>query len=55
MGDRITQWLLRHPFAHPVELCIVSVVMPVHPADPYSLARIRSPGRLWRQRMPKRS
>lgn len=41
-GDRITQWLLRHPFAHPVELCIVSVVVPVHPADPYSLAGLES-------------
>ena len=41
-GDRITQWLLRHPFAHPVELCIISVVMPVHPADPYSLAGLGS-------------
>ncbi len=41
-GDRITQWLLRHPFAHPVELCIVSVVVPVHPADPYSLAGLGS-------------
>ena len=41
-GDRITQWLLRHPFAHPVELCIISVVVPVHPADPYSLAGLES-------------
>jgi nucleotide-binding universal stress UspA family protein len=41
-GERITQWLMRHPFAHPVELCIISVVVPLHPADPYSLAGLES-------------
>lgn len=41
-GERITQWLVRHPFAHPVELCIISVVVPLHPADPYSLAGLES-------------
>jgi len=35
-ADRIIQWLRLHPFANPVELCVVSVVVPVRLADPYS-------------------
>ncbi|MBA5868276.1 MAG: hypothetical protein GDA67_16400 [Nitrospira sp. CR1.3] len=37
-ADRITQWLLRYPFVNPVELCVLSVVVPVRLADPYNLA-----------------
>jgi len=41
-ADRITQWLLRYPFVNPVELCVLSVVVPVRLADPYSMAGLDS-------------
>jgi nucleotide-binding universal stress UspA family protein len=36
-ADRIKQWLLVQPFANPVELCILSVIVPVRLAEPYSI------------------
>jgi nucleotide-binding universal stress UspA family protein len=36
-ADRIKQWLLVHPFANPVDLCIMSIVVTLHLADPYSI------------------
>lgn len=36
-ADRIRQWLLVHPFVNPVELLILSVVVPLRLADPYNL------------------
>jgi len=37
-GDRIVGWLHDHPFMNPVELCILSVVVPLGVAEPYMLA-----------------
>ena len=37
-ADRIVQWLQRHPFMNPVELCILSVVVPLKVAEPYMMA-----------------
>jgi nucleotide-binding universal stress UspA family protein len=34
-ADRITHWLTQHPFAAPVELCVLNVVVPVGLDDPY--------------------
>jgi len=34
-GDRIAQWLQAHPFTHPVEVCVLNVLEPVRPVDPY--------------------
>lgn len=34
-GDRIVQWLRAHPFTHPVEVCVLNVVEPIRPIDPY--------------------
>lgn len=36
-AERIKQWLLVHPFVNPVELLILSVVVPLRLADPYNL------------------
>ena len=36
-GARIKAWLLAHPFKHPVELTIVSVVRPMPTTDPFHL------------------
>src|SRR5512147_3080885 len=36
-AERIKQWLLVHPFANPVELCVLSVVVPIRVADPYNI------------------
>ncbi|HEY6084711.1 MAG TPA: universal stress protein, partial [Nitrospira sp.] len=41
-GERITQWLLRHPFINPVELRVLSVVVPLKVADPYQVAGVES-------------
>ena len=37
-ADRIVGWLHDHPFMNPVELCILSVVVPLGVAEPYMLA-----------------
>ena len=37
-ADRIVGWLHDHPFINPVELCILSVVVPLGVAEPYMLA-----------------
>lgn len=34
-ADRIVQWLTRHPFATPVELCVLNVVVPIGLDSPY--------------------
>ena len=36
-ADRLRQWLLVHPFVNPVELVVLSVVVPLRLADPYNL------------------
>lgn len=36
-AERIKQWLLVHPFVNPVELRVLSVVVPIRLADPYNL------------------
>jgi nucleotide-binding universal stress UspA family protein len=34
-ADRITQWLIHHPFADPTNLCILHAVVPIGLDDPY--------------------
>lgn len=34
-ADRIVQWLTRYPFAAPVELCVLNVVVPIGLDSPY--------------------
>lgn len=41
-GGLIVQWLKDHPFKHPVELCILSVVVPLGVDDPYLAAQWES-------------
>ncbi|HXH85272.1 MAG TPA: universal stress protein [Nitrospira sp.] len=41
-AGRIKEWLLVHPFANPVELCILSVVVPIRVADPYNIGGFES-------------
>lgn len=41
-ADRIVQWLQRHPFIDPVELCVLSVVVPLRAAEPYMVAGFES-------------
>lgn len=41
-ADRIIQWLRLHPFENPVELCVLTVVVPVQLADPYYMAGVES-------------
>jgi len=41
-ADRVIQWLRLHPFANPIKLCVVSVVVPVRLADPYSMAGVEA-------------
>jgi nucleotide-binding universal stress UspA family protein len=40
-ADRIVGWLHDHPFMNPVELCILSVVVPLGVAEPYMLAGLQ--------------
>jgi len=44
-GDRIAQWLTKHPFTDPVELCVFNVVVPFDvknaPQDPRSAAPLQ--------------
>ncbi|BFU94833.1 MAG: putative Universal stress protein [Nitrospira sp.] len=37
-GIRIARWLTAYPFSHPVEVCVLNVLAPVGPADPYDSA-----------------
>jgi nucleotide-binding universal stress UspA family protein len=41
-AERIKEWLLVHPFANPVELCVLSVVVPIRVADPYNIGGFES-------------
>jgi nucleotide-binding universal stress UspA family protein len=41
-GGRIVQWLKDHPFKESVELCILSVVVPLGVDDPYLMAEWES-------------
>ena len=41
-ADRIVQWLRRHPFVSPVDLCVLSVVVPLRVAEPYMVAGFES-------------
>jgi nucleotide-binding universal stress UspA family protein len=41
-ADRIKEWLLVHPFANPVELCILSVVVLLRMADPYNILGVEA-------------
>lgn len=41
-ADRITRWLRLHPFANPVDLCVLSVVVPLRLADPYNVVGYES-------------
>ena len=41
-ADRIIQWLRRHPFINPVELCVLCVVVPLRAAEPYMVAGFES-------------
>lgn len=34
-ADRIVQWLTRHQFANPVEICVLNVVVPIGVETPY--------------------
>lgn len=36
-ADRIREWLLVHPFVNPVELLVLSVVVPLRLSDPYNV------------------
>lgn len=37
-ADRIRQWLQLYPFANPVDICVLSVVVPLGVGDPYHVA-----------------
>lgn len=41
-ADRITQWLTRHQFATPVELCVLNAVVPVGLDSPYDALGARA-------------
>jgi nucleotide-binding universal stress UspA family protein len=41
-ADRIVQWLYTHPFINSVELCVLSVVVPLRVAEPYMMAGLES-------------
>jgi len=41
-ADRIVQWLHTHPFMNSVELCVLSVVVPLRVAEPYMMAGLES-------------
>jgi nucleotide-binding universal stress UspA family protein len=41
-AKRITQWLTVFPFANPVDLYVLSVVVPIRLAEPYSVTGIES-------------
>jgi nucleotide-binding universal stress UspA family protein len=41
-AGRIKQWLTVFPFANPVELCVLSVVVPIRLAEPYNVVGYES-------------
>ena len=41
-AERIKQWLTVFPFANPVELCVLSVVVPIRLAEPYNVVGYES-------------
>ncbi|HLZ35545.1 MAG TPA: universal stress protein [Nitrospira sp.] len=41
-AERIKQWLMVFPFANPVELCVLSVVVPIRLAEPYNVVGYES-------------
>jgi len=41
-AERIKEWLLVHPFANPVEVCVLSVIVPIRVADPYNIGGFES-------------
>ena len=41
-AKRIKEWLLVHPFANPVELRVLNVVVPIRVADPYNMGGFES-------------
>ncbi len=41
-AQRIKEWLLVHPFANPVEITVLSVVVPIRVADPYNIGGFES-------------
>lgn len=41
-AERIKQWLLVQPFANPVELTVLSVVVPIRLAEPYNVSGYES-------------
>ncbi|BFU94841.1 MAG: putative Universal stress protein [Nitrospira sp.] len=41
-AERIVQWLRCHPFINPVELCVLSVVVPLRAGGPFMAAGIES-------------
>ncbi len=41
-AERIKQWLVVQPFANPVELTVLSVVVPIRLAEPYSITGYES-------------
>ncbi len=41
-AERIKQWLMVFPFANPVELCVLSVVVPIRLVEPYNVVGYES-------------
>lgn len=41
-AERIKQWLMVFPFANPVEICVLSVVVPIRLAEPYNVTGFES-------------
>ena len=41
-ADRIREWLLVHPFVNPVELLVLSVVVPLRLSEPYNVVGFES-------------
>lgn len=41
-ADHIVKWLMQHPFADPVDLCILHVVVPIGMDDPYDALGTRT-------------
>lgn len=37
-GIRIARWLMAYPPVHPLEVCVLNVLAPIGPADPYDIA-----------------
>ena len=41
-ADRVVRWLTQHPFAAPVELCVVHAVVPIGINEPYAAPEINA-------------